>query len=376
MKKIKIMLSVILSVVFLTIGSMNSEVKAYATIDSQYLFVPSTFDNLELNYTSLPTLTVSGSQGYTISDGTCGSGDAKRTISFSNTYKGKKLDTVVTAFFDNCGTLNGRTIDMKLVYSDIITDNSGSLLYWTAFGSSMKSSNEWWYTNIEHLKIDIYFYYDGETTPININVGYLSIFSEDENEGASSSIVNEEYIYKTTNMAYLSSLKACDGSTVYRDLYYGTASGSTEAGSLNCVAFRYDQKDYMQIELYGLNNRGGIGYHLQYTPLTATLPSDPVKTVDKAESQLGDSLTYTVEQKISKRFDSAFHYSALTFTDIIDSNLTYNSLKVYNENGADITASAGTVGYDSSSRKLTYTFNSSYLNSMAYNGQTYKFVIN
>jgi len=52
---------------------------------------------------------------------------------------------------------------------------------------------------------------------------------------------------------------------------------------------------------------------------------------------------------------------------------TYNYLKVYNENGADITASAGTTNYNSSTRELTYTFNSSWLNSMPYNGQTYKF---
>ena len=372
MKKVRVFLSMILVFAFMIICSNN--VKAYTTIDSKYLFNPSTFDNLILNYKTLPTISVSGSERYEIKDGTCSSGEANRRISFPDSYRGKVLDSTITVSFTNCGTLDGKPIDMKLVYSDIITDNTGSYLYWSAFGSTMKSSNEWWYNNVEHLKIDIYFYYHGESTPINMDIAYLSIFSEDQNEGASSAITREEYVYVTTNMAYAATMPSCSGRT-FNNVYYGTASGSTEAGSLNCVAFRYDNVNHMQVELYGLNNKGGIGYHLQYTPLTATLPSAPVKTVNKTESELGDTLVYTVNQKISQRYDSAFTYSSLVFKDTIDKNLTYNSLKVYNENGADITAQAGTVGYNSQTRQLTYTFNRNYLNSMPYNGQIYKFEI-
>ena len=373
MKKVKVLLSLILVVVFCIIGS--NEVKAYTTIDSQYLFTPSTFDTLILNYTSLPTLSVSGSERYTISDGACSSGEPIRRIDFPDSYRGKTLNSTITVDFKSCGTLNGKPINMKLIYSDIITSNSGSYLYWSAFGSVMKSTNEWWYSNVEHLKIDVYFYYTDSNTPINIDTAYLSIFSEDQNEGASSSTSKEEYLYTTTHMAYAQTLQSYTG-RVFNNVYYGTADGNTEAGSLNCVAFRYGSTDHLQVELYGLNQKTGIGYHLQYTPLTATLPSDPVKSVDKEETELGDTLIYTIEQKISERFDDDFHYSSLVFKDTIDSNLTYNSLKVYNENGADITASAGTVGYNSQTRQLTYTFNSNYLNNMAYNGQVYKFEIN
>ena len=373
MKKVRVLLSLILVVVFCIIGS--NEVKAYTTIDSQYLFTPSTFDTLILNYTSLPTLSVSGSERYTISDGACSSGEPIRRIDFPDSYRGKTLNSTITVDFKSCGTLNGKPINMKLIYSDIITSNSGSYLYWSAFGSVMKSTNEWWYSNVEHLKIDVYFYYTDSNTPINIDTAYLSIFSEDQNEGASSSTSKEEYLYTTTHMAYAQTLQSYTG-RVFNNVYYGTADGNTEAGSLNCVAFRYGSTDHLQVELYGLNQKTGIGYHLQYTPLTATLPSDPVKSVDKEETELGDTLIYTIEQKISERFDDDFHYSSLVFKDTIDSNLTYNSLKVYNENGADITASAGTVGYNSQTRQLTYTFNSNYLNNMAYNGQVYKFEIN
>ena len=375
MKKLKTFILAIFCIAIVSVLSGNSSVYAYERISSQTLFQPSTFDSLKLNYTSLPTLSVSGSQGYTITDGECGDGSPNRQITFNDTWNGKTLDTRITAFFNNCGTLNGRAIDMRLVYSEIVTSNEGSFLYWSAFGSQMKSSNEWWYNSCEHLKIDIYFYYHGESTPINFELGYLSIFSEDIDEGASSATSNRQYIYTTTNMAYASSLASANGSWTYHDVYYGTASGSTEAGSLNCVAFRIDSTDHMQVELYGLHQRGGIGYHLQYTPLTAVVPPAPTKSVDKATSQLNDTLTYNVRQQISSRYDSGFHYGAMKFTDKLNSNLTYRDLRVIDPNGNDITGSAGSVSFNSSTNEVTYTFNQSYLESMAYVGETYTFRI-
>ena len=372
MKRVKAMLMMILVLGLIIVGKQN--IFAYTGIDSQYLFEPSTFDNLVLNYSTLPSVSVSGGSSYTIKDGTSSSGSPSRGVYYSNSGAGQNLNSTITVFFNNCGTLNGRPIDMKLIYSDIVTNKENSYLYWSAFGSHMLSSNEWWYEGVEHVNADIYFYYHGESSPININVAYLSIFSEDENEGAGANQSSQAYIYNVTQMAYASTKQSLVSSRTYYNTYYGTGDGSTEAGSLNCVAFQYKNKDHLNVELYGFG-RTSIGYHFQYTPLTATLPSGPVKSVDKTESKLGEKLTYTIEQKISQRYDSAFHYSGLMFSDTIDSNLTYNSLKVYNETGADITASAGSVGYNNSTRKLTYTFNQTYLNNMAYNGQKYKFVI-
>lgn len=115
------------------------------------------------------------------------------------------------------------------------------------------------------------------------------------------------------------------------------------------------------------------GYHLQYSSLTATIPSNPKKVVDKAVANTGDILTYTVTQDISKATDNHFYYSSLIFKDMLNSNLTYQSLTVYDENNKNITATAGTAAYASSS--LTYTFSNQYLKNMKYKGQSYKFVI-
>ena len=74
------------------------------------------------------------------------------------------------------------------------------------------------------------------------------------------------------------------------------------------------------------------GYHLQYDSLTATIPNKPKKTVDKTVANTGDTVTYTVTQNISKALDKNFYYSSLVFKDVLNSNLSYISLNVYDEN--------------------------------------------
>ncbi|MGN1013203.1 MAG: SpaA isopeptide-forming pilin-related protein [Clostridia bacterium] len=375
-KRRGLIILVLFAILFILSGSKN--VQAYSTIHSNEIFPTGTLDSLWLNYTTLPQVSITGSVGSSVYD-TSYSGNS---IVTGYTYRRAQLypggngaiDSTITANFYNCGMLNGRSVNMKIVYSDIVVNNSGDCyFYWSAFGTNKNSDNEWWYNGVEHAKVRIYFYYSNGEAITNLKNVYLSIFSEDENEGAKSNTAYETYLYENTSMAFRSQISYI---STYYNAFIGTNNYGTTSDNKNCISFTYNNVNYIEVELFGANGKSNIGYHFEYTPLTATLPTNPVKTVNKTESQLGDSLTYTIEQKISPRYDSAFHYSALVFSDTIDSNLTYNSLKVYNESGADITASAGSVGYNSSTKKLTYTFNSAYLNSMPYNGQTYKFVIN
>lgn len=162
MKKLKLIFCFVLLTFFCIIGGNVNNIYAYTTIDSKTLFTPSTFDTLVLNYTTLPTVSVSGSQAYHMGDGTCSSGASNRGVYYDNASTGQTLDSTITVNFSNCGTLNGRAIDMKLIYSDIVTNGNNPYLYWSAFGSQMLSSNEWWYQNVEHVNIDIYFYYHGK----------------------------------------------------------------------------------------------------------------------------------------------------------------------------------------------------------------------
>lgn len=157
---------------------------AYTVINSHTLLETNTLDSLELNYSSLPSITVSGSEKYTVTNTTSlvNTSIPVKQVQFPNATKGKILDSIITVKFNNCGKLNGKNIDMKLVYSDIVTKGNNPLLYWSAYGTSMSNDNEWWYRLIEHVTVKIYFYYSGSSTPLTLNTTYLSIFSEDPNE--------------------------------------------------------------------------------------------------------------------------------------------------------------------------------------------------
>ena len=353
----------------------------YTVINSQTLLEANTLDKLVLNYTSLPKVSISGSETYTIKDGVTGDSTPKREVEFANIPKGKILNSVITVKFNNCGKLNGKAIDMKLEYSDIVAKASNPLFYWTSYRKSMASSNEWWYGNIEHATVKIYFYYLNSATPITLNTAYLSLFSEDPNEGASSKISSNQYLYTKTNMKYAATISSRYTSRTYKNVFYGVGStlGSTEAGTLECVSFQYKNTNHIEVELYALSENASeklhVGYHLQYGSLTASIPSNPKKVVDKTVGNPGDTLTYTITQDISKATDTNFYYSSMIVKDVLNPNLSYQSLAVYDENNKNITISAGTANYDTSSRTLKYTFLSNYLKNMKYKGQTYKFVI-
>ena len=194
----------------------------YTVINSQTLMEDSTLDTLVLNYTSLPNITVSGSEKYKITDeiSLANSSITVRQVQFPDVTSGKILDSVITVKFNNCGKLNGKSIDMKLIYSDIVTKGKGPLLYWSAYGNSMASNNEWWYRHIEHVDVKIYFYYSGSSTPINLKTSYLSIFSEDPNEGASSNTSSNQYLYEKTYMKYLNSISSQYVLRTYNNILY------------------------------------------------------------------------------------------------------------------------------------------------------------
>ena len=364
--------------------SMRTEAtsnKGYTTINSQTLLDSNSLDALVLNYASLPNITVTGSEKYSLINTTSllDNSVAVKQVEFPDARSGKVLDSVVTVKFNNCGKLNGKTIDMKLIYSDIVVKGDSPFLYWSAYGNSMTTNNEWWYSKIEHITINIYFYYSGSNTPITLDTAYLSLFSEDRNEGASSKVSSNQYLYEKTYMNYLSSTPSQCISRTYQNVFHGTVGslvgGNTEAGTLKCVSFQYQKTNHLEVELYALNNKVDIGYHLQYTSLTASIPNNSKKLVDKTVANTRDTITYTITQNISKSTDQDFYYTSLVFRDTLNSNVSYQSLNVYDENNKDVTATAGSTNYNSATNTLDYKFNTNYLKNINYKGQAYKFII-
>ena len=102
----------------------------------------------------------------------------------------------------------------------------------------------------------------------------------------------------------------------------------------------------------------------------------PTKSVDRAKSVKGDTITWTVNQKIGTFYRNVFTpYPNFVLTDTLPEGVTYRSAKVSNSSGADITAN-GTLSYQKDTRRLTFTFSSSALaNPSFYNGGNIRLTI-
>lgn len=372
-------------------------------IDDATLLELSTLDSLQLNLTKLPVLTVNTDYTYVIEgeDGVnrgrpqIGDSDAVqqpiRSITFSDLPFDQKVDIEVTAMFENCGTINDKDIDMKIVYSDFYSApkytgtssyqasrSNSKVLWWTAYGTidDQTANNEWFQRGFQNINAKFYFYYHGETTAIPLEVAYFTLYSEDGNtaghsEAASSKTATKAFLFEETTMAYQESLTL--GSSTYNDVFYGTDFPQASAPKKAAVSFQYKNTDHIDVDMHILVTQWSAGYHINFSALAATLPDTGNKTVSKTEVRTGADLTYTINQKLPTAVDDKFTLSSMIFTDELNENLIYKSLKVYDENNTDITSTAGTNSV--TNNVITYTFNSSYLTNLTYSGQNYKFVI-
>ena len=372
-------------------------------IDDATLLELSTLNSLYLNITKLPIVTVDTDYTYVIEGedginrGRPQIGDSDkvqqpiRSITFSGLPFDQKVDIEVTAMFENCGTLNDKNIDMKIIYSDfysapeytgtssyLASRSNSKVLWWTAYGTidDQTANNEWFQRGFQNINAKFYFYYHGETTPIPLNIAYFTLYSEDGNdaghsEAASSKIATKAFLFEETTMAYQKSLTL--GSSTYNDVFYGTVSANSSAPKKAAVSFQYKNTNYVDVDMHILVTQWSAGYHINFSALTATLPDVGNKSVSETEVRPGTDLTYTINQKLPTAVDDKFTLSSMVFTDELNENLTYKSLKVYNENNTDITSTAGINSV--TNNVIVYTFNADYLKNISYTGQNYKFVI-
>ena len=122
------------------------------------------------------------------------------------------------------------------------------------------------------------------------------------------------------------------------------------------------------------------------TPSTMVLgkvrPTPPVKTVSAASVNALSPVVFSVSQLMeSVGKSSSTRISSLSFKDPLPDNVTYESAKMYKivaGEETDVTSSAGTLSYNSSTRTVEYAFSSSWLanESKSQIGETYKLVIN
>lgn len=106
----------------------------------------------------------------------------------------------------------------------------------------------------------------------------------------------------------------------------------------------------------------------------------PTLSVDKETAKPGDTITYTVSQKIGTFYSTVLKpYDRIVFTDVIPKEVTldypYLDVKILDGNGNDIT-NQGKLTYDDTTRTLKFEMGDNWRNKESnYNGQTLKLVI-
>lgn len=373
-------------------------------ITSNYLFEQSTLDELELNFNSFPQVTVTGngSARYTIQDmdttGIPGGNDPvkNRMLTFQTVSGSPSLarqthfpNLKVVALFENCGTLDGRNIDIQITYSDFYTSPHQTdrydmeVLYWTAYGTpeQQNSSNEWWINGFSKLNMDIQIKYHGQSSPITLQNAYFTLYSMDgshdedyhytHSEAAASASASNVYWYKTRQLSYNSSF-AQQGYTV-QNIYYGNASHTQgNRDTKNALCFQYENQNSINLDMIICFGLWSEGYHVNFTPLTAVMPDAPTKSVSVDKATAGTQLDFEIKQEMPKSFDTNFVLNAFVISDKLDQYLTYKSAVLYDQTGKDITDAAGNLLYlGATSNQVSYVFDSDFLDAANYNGQTF-----
>ena len=109
MKKKILFLIMILIIISLILIKIVNATDGYKTINSKTLFEKSELDSLVLNYNSLPTVTITGTHNYTLTDKTRYENVKIRELQFKNLVVGQTLDSTITVKYNNCGTLERKT---------------------------------------------------------------------------------------------------------------------------------------------------------------------------------------------------------------------------------------------------------------------------
>ena len=116
---------------------------------------------------------------------------------------------------------------------------------------------------------------------------------------------------------------------------------------------------------------GAIWFVPNFTPATAVVPQPPVKSANKVHVTGGDSVTFTIQQRIGRRgsdMAEGFGYESFSFYDDVPYGLDYSggTFTVLDQNGSNIT---GYGTFSQSGQRLNFVFSDAYLdNIMNYDG--------
>lgn len=346
-----------------------------------------------------------------------------------------KHDTVVRATFDQVGTYNGKPVSATIEFSDFVGGSmSGSSFdistakgtdfsFVELIGSNNKSSratkqirsaadfqNLWtkgfYMRGLQSMSVTTNFFDEaGNKVDLN-NQSYMTFNSLNPGADPNGEWVHydsmNKYPYYMRKDGLVGDITNSTTQNLNAMAGLSSAANPSLSGAIEDWNLHHDvmgdpdfTKATASFQTTGSTHKFTVGnttpniYHQWFTLSSATLwrvlPDKPTKDVvdssgkdiNKQEIQLGQELSYDINQKIDTLGqDTLAKYQSMVFTDQLDSRLTYTGATLSDSlgNKYDLAAS-GTISVDSSN-KLTYTLNKATLEKLAYVGETLTLHIN
>lgn len=314
------------------------------------------------------------------------------------------------ALYTNIASLGGRSLDLAIVATDWTSDVATIQFRTASIGVDLIPVAN---TTIDDGAAQFKFIYlDHEThKPVEVN-GYYTFNDIDwgQSIGLTSDVWSHiDHMYVPTNKTILQYLKTDAGAFVFEPessvgtgdddptsqvtfLYSGitgmdmlfTSAGDarTHLGKFNTTSTVDYSKSVALSSLKDVHIRSSSAYfgYTAYKPLrTSTVP--PAKTVSDSDEKkvqentldsADETNTWQITQVIPNEYPE-FYYSEAYLTDNIDPAWTVNSLKITNENGADVTSWFNSLGAGNN-YKLAAT--AAKLKSADFYGHTYTYTFN
>ena len=250
--------------------------------------------------------------------------------------------------------------------------------------------------NAKSIDTEVQFFYADDKTRVTLGpnsmftIGSLNFF--DEGRFESVTVKNSDTVKiqtpDATDPQTLGNTKVSSNSTtsvahgfrgdnwvdeIYDPSYFRQSASVFQTGN----SFKFCVKTTKNVA--GNGYKGNIWWSLSSASTAVPKPITPTKTVDKDHALIGETLTYTLEQKAhTTGMNIQGKYQSFAFYDTLPKEIDYiaGSARMYRVSAegpiVDITASAGSFEYSEKNHKLSYTFKPAYLNNMLLDGETYR----
>ncbi|MGL6198967.1 MAG: isopeptide-forming domain-containing fimbrial protein [Lachnospiraceae bacterium] len=351
------------------------------------------------------TLTTSGGAGYF-----GGNFKTQNYISYLPGYAafgfevkdGLKSTDYIKIIHQNVGTYDGSAVDMIVTYTGFVQrDNShyianaGLVSGYSYLDISANPYNGYIYSQIDYMTINIDFVHSGTSTAVDVTGAYLSFNSLNGPDPSASWIDNQgewvnyqsadvtstadAYITTNTNLKY----ESASAYSAYTS-YTGNAFIPQSNNFTDTLGADTFTKNSVSFKLTGTTQTFTVGAKQTSTAwntfssalLVTAKGVEPTKEVDKSFAAAGETLTYSINQKVhTLGQDLLTKYQSFVFTDALPDEVEYVSAKLVGEDGTDY-SSYGTAAYDASTHTVKFTANSNFLNNVVkYEAETYTLVI-